>query len=179
MKIIATERLLLRPPSAEDLVPWAGMLADPEATRFTGGVQSRPEAWRNLALFAGSWTLMGYGPFSVIERASGRWIGRVGPWRPDGWPGPEIGWALDRSAWGKGYATEAAAACLGYAFDELGWPEAMHVITPGNTASIAVAGRLGAFHRGPGRLPPPYQDVAVDVYGQSRLEWLGRRRPPA
>ncbi|MGO4333335.1 GNAT family N-acetyltransferase [Labrys sp. KB_33_2] len=42
----------------------------------------------------------------------GQWVGRVGPWQPEGWPGTEIGWALYRSHWGKGYATEAAARCV-------------------------------------------------------------------
>ena len=43
---------------------------------------------------AGSWALNGFGMFSVIEKASGLWLGRIGPWRPDGWPGNEVGWGL-------------------------------------------------------------------------------------
>jgi RimJ/RimL family protein N-acetyltransferase len=79
MTTIETARLLLRPPMADDLAPWGAMLADPEASRFIGGVQSENGAWRNLALMAGSWTVNGYSNFSVIEKASGRWIGRAGP----------------------------------------------------------------------------------------------------
>ena len=50
MVTIETERLLLRPPMADDLAPWRAMLSDPEASKFIGGVQSENEAWRDLAL---------------------------------------------------------------------------------------------------------------------------------
>ena len=174
MVTIETERLLLRPPMADDLAPWGAMLSDPEASKFIGGVQSENGAWRDLALMAGSWTVSGYGNFSVIEKASGRWIGRAGPWMPPAWPGPEVGWAFDRSAWGKGYATEAAIACVGYVFDELGWPNVIHVIAPDNEASIKVALRLGSRRLGPGQLPPPSEMAVVDLYGQSLESWRSR-----
>jgi len=142
--MLETERLLLRIPSADDLPAWRKFLSDAEATRFIGGPQDGAGAWRNLCLFAGAWTIQGYSNFSVIEKASGRWVGRAGPWMPPGWPGREVGWAFNRSAWGKGYATEAAARCLDWVFDDLGWDEVVHIIDPKNTASAAVAKRLGA-----------------------------------
>src|ERR1700752_1038788 len=120
---LETERLQLRPPAAQDFDAWARMVADAEATRFLGGPQSRSMAWRNICTFAGAWTVRGFGMFSIIEKATGRWLGRGGPWRPEGWPGTEIGWSLDRSAWGRGYASEAAARCIDWAFDTLGWDE--------------------------------------------------------
>jgi RimJ/RimL family protein N-acetyltransferase len=150
---LETERLWLRPPRAEDLDAWARMVADPEAMRFLGGAQPRPMAWRNICAVAGAWIVRGFSNFSIVEKASGRWIGRAGPWQPGGWPGTEIAWSLDRSAWGKGYATEAAARCIDWAFDGLGWAEVVHIIDPANTASIAVALRLGAQPRGPTQLP--------------------------
>jgi RimJ/RimL family protein N-acetyltransferase len=143
-KVIETERLLLRPPSAIDLPAWTAFLSDPEATRFIGGQQDDAGAWRNLCLFAGAWNVQGYSNFSVIEKATGRWIGRAGAWFPPGWPGPEIGWAFSRDVWGRGYATEAAVRCLDWAFEQLGWKEAIHIIHPDNNASIAVAKRIGA-----------------------------------
>jgi RimJ/RimL family protein N-acetyltransferase len=176
MKTIETERLLLRPPVGDDLPPWRAMLSDPEASKFIGGVQSENGAWRNLALMAGSWTVNGYGNFSVIEKVSARWIGRAGPWMPPGWPGPEVGWAFDRAAWGKGYATEAAIACMDYVFDDLGWSNVTHVIAPANEASIKLALRLGSSRRGPGQLPPPSEKIVVDLYGQSRETWCSRSR---
>src|SRR6476661_5491718 len=120
---IETERLILRPPVAEDFEAWAGFLGDPEATRHIGGPQKRAAAWRSMACMTGSWSLMGFSMFSVIERTSGQWIGRLGPWRPEGWPGTEVGWGLIRAAWGKGYATEGAVAAMDWAAGALGWDD--------------------------------------------------------
>jgi RimJ/RimL family protein N-acetyltransferase len=172
---LETERLRLRPPGAEDFDAWAVMIADPEPMRFLGGAQPRPQAWRNICMFAGAWVVRGFSQFSIIEKSTGRWIGRAGPWRPDGWPGNEIGWAFDRSAWGKGYATEAAARCVDWAFETLGWDEVVHPIDPANAASIAVARRIGSRLRGPARLPAPLDAWTIDLYGQDRADWRARR----
>lgn len=173
--LIETERLILRPPLAEDYEPWAAFLADPEAQHFLGGVQARPIAWRSLCTMAGAWTLHGFGMFSVIEKASDRWIGRLGPWFPEGWPGPEVGWGLARAAWGKGYATEGAAAAMDWAFARLGWTEIVHCIAPDNAKSRRVAERLGSRLLRRGRMPAPI-DTDTDVWGQSRADWQARRR---
>jgi RimJ/RimL family protein N-acetyltransferase len=168
---LETERLWLRPPRAEDFDAWADMVADPEAMHFVGGAGPRSQAWRNMCAFAGAWIVRGFSNFSIIEKATGRWIGRAGPWQPEGWPGTEIGWSLDRSAWGKGYATEAAARCVDWVFEALGWDQVVHVIDPANTPSIAVARRLGSRLRGPTRLPEPLESRVVDLYGQDRAGW--------
>jgi RimJ/RimL family protein N-acetyltransferase len=171
---LETDRLILRPPGAEDLGPWAAFMADPDAARFIGGAQSAGGAWRSLATMAGAWAVFGFGNFSVIEKTSGRWIGRCGPWYPAGWPGPEIGWAFDRSAWGQGYATEAARRCLTYAYEVLGWDRVVHPIDPANTASIAVAQRIGSTLLGPTELVMSHVIVTADLYGQTRAEWEAR-----
>ena len=142
--MLETDRLLLRPPMAEDLPAWSSFLSDPGTTKFIGGPQDATGAWRNLCLFAGAWQIQGFSNFSILEKETGRWIGRVGAWMPPNWPGREIGWALSRTFWGKGYACEAAARCLEWAFVDLDWTEAVHVIHKENVASIAVAKRLGA-----------------------------------
>ena len=116
--------------------------------------------------------------FSVIEKATGRWVGRLGPWQPEGWPGTEVGWGLARDAWGKGYATEGATAAMDYAFDVLGWTEVIHTIEPANTASQAVALRLGSTLLRQARMPAPFQDLVLDVWGQTREQWLARRAAP-
>jgi len=174
--VLTTARLILRPTALSDFPRWAEMMADPEAARHIGGVQPPAVVWRAVMGMAGAWVLAGVAMFSVLERTSGRWIGRVGPWQPYGWPGTEVGWALHRDAWGQGYATEAAAACLDYAFDILGWEEVIHAIAPDNLASQRVARRLGAQRRGPGRLPEPYQHDVVEIWGQSRAEWHTHRQ---
>src|SRR6202140_4998863 len=86
-----TPRLILRPLRMEDFEPWAAMMADTEAAHFIGGLQVRAVAWRGFMTMAGAWHLQGFAMFSVIERSTGRWVGRLGPWHPEGWPGPEIG----------------------------------------------------------------------------------------
>jgi RimJ/RimL family protein N-acetyltransferase len=172
---LENERLILRPPAAEDFDAWAAFAADAEAARFLGGAQPRPVAWRSMMTMAGAWAVQGFAMFSVIEKSSGRWIGRLGPWRPEGWPGAEIAWGLAREAWGKGYATEGAAAAMDWAFDNLGWDEAIHTIDPDNIGSQAVAKRLGSRRIGPGVLPAPLDLYRIEIWGQSRDDW--RRRP--
>jgi RimJ/RimL family protein N-acetyltransferase len=106
---------------------------------------------------------------------SGRWIGRIGPWQPEGWPGTEIGWGIVRDRCGFGYATEAAAATIDWAFAELGWTEVIHTIDVANVASHAVARKLGSRNRGRGQLPAPYSEIVIDIWGQTKAEWLARR----
>jgi RimJ/RimL family protein N-acetyltransferase len=168
---LETPRLLLRLPRADDLDPWADMMADAEAARFIGGVMPRATTWRLVMMMIGAWHAQGFAMFSVVEKASGRWVGRVGPWMPEGWPGPEIGWAIVRDCWGRGYATEGAIASANWAFAHLGWTEIIHSIAPDNAASQAVARKLGSRNRGPGRLPPPYEGAPVDIWGQTHEEW--------
>jgi RimJ/RimL family protein N-acetyltransferase len=172
---IETARLILRPPRPEDFDAWAANMADEEASSFIGGPQTRAVAWRGFLTMAGAWAIQGFGMFSVIEKESGRWVGRLGPWQPEGWPGTEVGWGLARAAWGKGYALEGATASIDWAFDQLGWSEVIHSIDRDNHASQTLAMRLGSRCRGPGRLPEPYEDRPVDIWGQTREEWWSRR----
>jgi len=129
---------------AADLAPWTAFLADARAARFIGGVQGPHGAWRNLAMMTGAWELDGFAMFSVVEKASGRWIGRVGPWWPPSWPDPEIGWGLVPAVWSRGYATEAARASIAWARDRLGWRHVIHLIHPDNAPSMRLARRLGS-----------------------------------
>jgi len=124
---------------------------------------------------AGSWTLTGDGFFSIVEKSSGQWLGRIGPWHPHGWPGTEVGWSLHADAMGRGYALEAAIASMDYAVDVLGWTDVVHTIDPENVASAKLAARLGSVNRGPGRLPEPFHEAAVDVWGQTASEWAVNR----
>ncbi|GMV31693.1 MAG: hypothetical protein AMXMBFR59_38180 [Rhodanobacteraceae bacterium] len=172
---IRTERLLLRPPRLEDLDAWAAFAAEPETMRYLGGVQGRSAAWRALMCMAGSWQLQGFAMFSVIERESGRWIGRIGPWMPADWPGTEVGWGLSQAGQGKGYAIEAATAAIDWAFDTLGWTEVIHCIDPENLPSQRVAERLGSRNLRRVKLPAPYDSMIIDAWGQTRDAWRSRR----
>lgn len=173
--VLETDRLILRPPRSEDLPDWTAMMADEEVARHIGGPHAQGAAWINMAVMAGSWMVSGFGNFSVLDKASGRFLGRAGPWRPVGWPGPEIGWAFRRDAWGQGYATEAAARTIDWAFATLGWSEIIHVIDEDNARSVAVARRLGSRLIGPHTLQLAAGDKVVSLYGQSRLDWETRR----
>lgn len=174
--MLETARLILRPTRAEDFDGWAAMMTDPETTEFIGGVQSRPVAWRGFLAMAGAWSIQGFGMFSVIEKETGCWVGRVGPWVPDGWPGPELGWAIIRDRWGRGYAVEGAIAAIDWVFGHLGWTEVIHSIHPRNVASQAVARRLGARISGSGLLPEPVNPAEADFWHHSREEWLSGGR---
>ena len=168
---LETSRLVLRPPRADDLDAWAEMMLDEPSARFIGGTMPRAVCWRQLMTMIGAWHAQGFAMFSVIEKESGRWLGRVGPWQPEGWPGTEIGWAIVRQFWGRGYAGEAAAVATDWAFETLGWANVIHSIAPANLSSQRVAQKLGSRNLGPGKLPPPFADDRVDLWGQSREEW--------
>ena len=172
---IETQRLILRPPAADDFGAYAANMADYEAARFIGGQQSRPVAWRGFLSLSGAWTIQGFSMFSVIEKATGRWIGRLGPWHPEGWPGTEVGWALVREAWGKGYAYEGTVAAIDWAFEHLAWNDIIHSINVDNLPSKALAKRLGSTFLRHSNLPEPYQDVTVEIWGQTREQWLRRK----
>src|SRR5690606_6469794 len=117
--VIETPRLLLRVPRLEDFDGYAELVGDEETARHIGGHVPRATAWRKFLQQPGAWLVQGFGMFSVIDKASGQWLGQVGPWLPDGWPGNEIGWSLRRSAWGQGFAGEAAVAAIDWAFAHL------------------------------------------------------------
>ena len=139
-----------------------------------GGAMPRAVAWRDFSVRAGAWMTRGFSMFSVIERETGGWVGRIGPWQPEGWPGTEVGWGVASGFAGKGYAQEAAVAAIDYAFDVLGWRDVIHTIAPDNHRSVRLAERLGSTNRGPTRLPPPLDGYRVDAWGQSAADWRAR-----
>jgi RimJ/RimL family protein N-acetyltransferase len=134
----------MRPFEEGDLDAFAAIVADPEVVRFLGsGPLTREEAWRQIALYLGHERLRGWSLNAVVEKPTGRLLGRCGLWQPEGWPGLEVGWALGRFAWGQGFATEAAAAWRDWAFDHLRVPELISVIHRDNSRSVRVAERIG------------------------------------
>jgi RimJ/RimL family protein N-acetyltransferase len=169
MNTLETDRLTLRMLRASDFEAYAEMCADPEVQRYIGDGQplARPMAWRNLAMMVGHWSLRGYGLWAAQERPSGVFVGRIGFWNPDGWPGFELGWMLRRSFWGRGYATEGARAALEYAFTRLQQEQVISLIRPENAASIRVAQRLGERLVGPTDL----MGRTALVYRITRAEW--------
>jgi RimJ/RimL family protein N-acetyltransferase len=142
---LETERLRLRMFRDEDFPSYASICADADVMRYLGEGKplTGPESWRQMAMILGHWRLRGYGLWAVEERATGRLLGRIGLFNPEGWPALELGWALGREHWGKGFATEGARRAMEFAFDTLGVPHLISLIRPQNAASIRVAERLG------------------------------------
>lgn len=145
---LATDRLMLRQFRDDDLDAFATIQSDPVVARHIGdgAATDRATSWRLIAIFLGHWQLRGHGQYAVEERSTGDFVGRVGLWRPEGWPGLEIGWLITRDRWRRGYATEAARAVTAEAFRTLPIERLISLIRPANSASIRVAAKLGAVH---------------------------------
>ncbi len=174
--VLETPRLVLRGWRETDLDPFARMYADPEVARFIGGTLSRNDAWRGMATMVGHWIFRGFG-FWAVERKSDRvFVGRVGLWQPEGWPGVEVGWGLDRPYWGQGYATEAAAACCDYGFAHLPETKLISLIDPANAPSQKVALRLGETKGPSATITVRGEDHTADIWEMPRERWLAHRR---
>ena len=142
--VIETERLRLCLPRWDHFEALTAMHADEETARFIGGVRDAGLSFRTLAMIIGHWSLRGYGLFAVEERETGAFVGRVGLLNPVGWPAIELGWALARPYWGKGYALEAARAVLASEVPKLDTDRLISIIHQDNHRSRRLAERLGA-----------------------------------
>jgi RimJ/RimL family protein N-acetyltransferase len=166
---IETARLVLRPWRSSDIAANTAMLSDPGTARFITpdgkAITSELGGWRNAAIIAGHWALHGFTMFAVEEKSSGKYVGRVGPWCPPGWPGFEVGWGIAKEFRGKGYAVEAARASIDWAFATFETEEIIHCIDLVNKPSQAVARRLGAR-----------KDREVDLFGHTADIWVTSRK---
>jgi ribosomal-protein-alanine N-acetyltransferase len=144
---IETERLLIRPftPGSEDSSAMADVYCDPQVMRFIpGGALADKEAVRAmLDSYASAQAEHGFSSWAVVEREAGRLIGDVGLgiFQPTG--DIELGYTLARNCWGRGYATEAARACLSAALAHLDAPRIIAVVDVENEASLRVPERIG------------------------------------
>lgn len=152
---IATPRLILRPPVAEDL-PWLlEAINTPAVMRHLAGVRSPAEVAESLADDIAAFAAPdGHRRWTVWQRESGERVGRVGlfhlrsPAAPPALRGQrEIGWTFAESAWGKGYATEAAKRALAFAFGDMGLPRIYSQTSESNVASTRMMQRLGFTFR--------------------------------
>jgi RimJ/RimL family protein N-acetyltransferase len=158
--VIETERLLLRKPRPDDAPAFAEMLRDPDVMHFIGGVTDEPaedvlERWR------ARWSANGVGPFVLVRREDERVLGRAGlvVWDTRIWRNStlaeagehaqhELGWALLREHWGRGYATEGAMAVREWAQREARVADLISLIHRDNDSSRRVAERLRCVRRG-------------------------------
>lgn len=160
--LLTTPRLGLRPHQKDDVSFMISLNADPEVVRYTGDVafSSPAEAEAVIASLEAQYAARRMGRFLVIERSTGAPVGWCGlRWFPEE-AVVDLGYRFLRDRWGRGYATEAAQACVQYAFHDLELPSLIAHVMPENHASARVLLKLGARRVGPSRC----QDLDADLY---------------
>lgn len=144
---LRTDRLLLRRWRESDREPFAAMGADPEVMRYFPATLTRAESDALAARADALFDQHGYGLWALEHASSGTFLGFTGlapmPVGIPGSGGVEVGWRLAREFRGRGYATEAARAALGFAFGELALSEVHSITAVINLPSRAVMERLG------------------------------------
>jgi RimJ/RimL family protein N-acetyltransferase len=177
--LIETERTALRPLATGDLDEFAALHSDPRLVRYIRALDRR-QAMERLEACEREWAARGHGMLAVFDRASGRFLGRVGLRHWPQFGETEAGWLLRSEEWGHGYATEAGGACVDWGFETLPLSYVTAMINPANDRSIGVARRLG-FR--PGREDLVLGEPVV-VHALTRESWSGSRdgapasRPP-
>jgi RimJ/RimL family protein N-acetyltransferase len=183
--VVETERLRLRPwRAADDLPALAATCADAEVMRWVP--PHRPlraeESAALLERIEAHWREHGYGLWAVEPRADGAGcIGFAGLAIPSFLPGVlpavEVGWRLDRAWWGRGLATEAARASVGYGFETLRLASVVSIIDARNERSLRVAAKLG-MRPGRDRLHPiTRRRLRVMELGRGKRRWSDSARP--
>jgi RimJ/RimL family protein N-acetyltransferase len=157
MQSIITNRLTLRTWIKEDIAPFAAMCADPEVMRYFPKTLSLVETEALVKKFERQYELKGYTYYAVELTDTGEFLGFCGmllqtydsPFTPN----VDIGWRLKKAAWGKGYATEAASACITLAKETLELKTIISVASHINVPSIRVMQKIGMERVGSFELP--------------------------
>lgn len=148
--VLTTRRLLLRRWEQRDRAPFAALNADPEVMAHLPACLTRAESDALVDRIEAALDRDGFGLWAVEVAATGEFVGFTGltpvPFDAHFTPAVEVGWRLDRQAWGHGYATEAAQASLAFAFDEIRLDEVVSMTVPINVRSRAVMRRIGMVH---------------------------------
>lgn len=143
--MIGSGRLFFRPPRLSDAPALFAFLGDAQAMRHTHAHASLRECRRRIAVHERRRRHDGYAPWTILDKADGRIIGWGGLYDDrfePGW-GPEIGYWLAPSVWGRGYATELATACTALADDVLRLPGLSAFAHPENAGSRRVLEKAG------------------------------------
>ena len=146
MELPHSERLRFRPLTENDVDNLLQIFGDPVAMEFWPGTQTRDEMVPRIKWAQDCYRELGYGLWAVELEVTGEFVGRVGLIPQQGIAGRdevEVGYALVPRFWHQGLATEAAAACLDYAFEIVELPRVVALIRPENLPSRHVAERLG------------------------------------
>lgn len=145
---IETERLLLRPFRLADIAPSYQMNLDAEVSRYTGdgGVVSKAEMERKIVEdVLGDYAKHGFGRLVVELKGEDQFIGFAGLKYLEDMDEVDLGYRFMKAYWGKGYATEAAQACLELGFGTLGLKKIIAMVLPANSGSVRVLEKLH-FH---------------------------------
>ncbi|WP_417583736.1 GNAT family N-acetyltransferase [Pelagibacterium sp.] len=148
--VLHTERLVLRGHTASDFADVHALWSDPQVVEFiTGKPSTQLESQVRLLRYIGHWAAYGFGYWHVEEKHTGDSVGDVGfgalkrDMTPPVSGEPEIGWVLATRHHGKGYATEAARAVLGWGDKHFGSTGTFCIFHPDNLGSIRVGEKLG------------------------------------
>jgi RimJ/RimL family protein N-acetyltransferase len=144
--VVTTERLRLRGFRAEDLPAHRAAVDDDPAVTWAHTRIPLADSLRRWADRLDDWERQGFGMWIVEVAATGTVIGHAGLQRLEGGDDVELGYYLGRAAWGQGYATEAARACLAHGFGAAGLRRIVAVVRTENEASRKVLGKLGFRH---------------------------------
>jgi RimJ/RimL family protein N-acetyltransferase len=179
---VETERLELRRFRLDDNDGLAAVFARPEVWQYPFGRGfTREETQAFLASQMSHWSTAGFGLWLTVERRTRRVVGFVGlsvpTFLPEVLPTVEVGWRLDPGVWGRGYATEGAAAALDEAFTALGLSEVCSIPQAENAASVRVAERLGMRFSRSATIPATARRGALDakLFCITADEWQARR----
>jgi RimJ/RimL family protein N-acetyltransferase len=150
VRILETERLILREWAAADREPFAQINADPRVMEYLGEILSREQSDEVVERIETHFQTHGFGLFAAELSEGGEFIGFVGLAVPTFeaafTPCVEIGWRLAAEYWGAGLATEGAREIVRYAFEELRLPELVSMTAIGNERSRRVMAKLGMTH---------------------------------
>lgn len=141
--IVVTERLRLRPYSADDFKALLGIYAS-DRSQFIGGRLKPRQVWDGFMNVIGHWPIHGFGGWAMELVETGELVGEVAVHHPVDYPEVELGWLLFDGFEGKGYATEAALAARNFAFRDAGVGSLVSYIDPDNHPSQRLAERIGA-----------------------------------
>jgi RimJ/RimL family protein N-acetyltransferase len=142
--VIETARLRLRPFREDDVDEILRWVSDPSFTRYLGGGWDRATVTAMVERAALHRAAYGFSALAVDDRATGELVGRSGLAFHSSWDAaPEVGWWIAPERQGSGLATEAGAACVAHAFDDLGLGHVVSIALEGNLASRRVMAKLG------------------------------------
>jgi [ribosomal protein S5]-alanine N-acetyltransferase len=174
---VSTDRLRLEPLASRHVDAYARLIAHPDVHRYLSRaveIAADPDgqARRIVALSETQWATRGLGPFAIYETAADAFVGRGGLFWIEALQAVEINYMFDPSVWGRGYATEVAAAFLRIGFEGHGLERMVATTNPANEASARVLRKVGLRDAG-------FKDLGdhriAAFHEITRAQWLERR----